>query len=223
MLDGIKAVIFDLDGTLIDSMWVWSGLDEAYMKKYHLESPQGFPESVEGMSIEEVAEYFLKEFPTLTSSKKELIEEWLEMAHTIYMTQVSLKSGALELLEELKKRGIKIGIATSNLYSLAIDTLRALGVEDIFDTILSSGQVSAGKPAPDVYLEVAKKLGISPKDCLVFEDVPMGILAGKRAGMTVCAVEDDFSKNQREKKKELANYYIQNFYQVLSNQYETLR
>lgn len=73
----------------------------------------------------------------------------------------------------------------------------------------------AGKPAPDVYLETARGLGISPADCLVFEDVPMGILAGKRAGMKVCAVEDDFSKGQEKQKRELADWYIQDYYEVL--------
>ena len=73
----------------------------------------------------------------------------------------------------------------------------------------------AGKPAPDVYLETARGLEISPADCLVFEDVPMGILAGKRAGMKVCAVEDAFSKKQEKEKRELADWYIQDYYEVL--------
>ena len=71
------------------------------------------------------------------------------------------------------------------------------------------------KPAPDVYLKTAEELGVSPKDCLVFEDVPMGILAGKRAGMKVCAVEDAFSRKQEKKKRELADWYIRDYRELL--------
>ena len=72
----------------------------------------------------------------------------------------------------------------------------------------------AGKPAPDIYLLVAETLGVKPEECLVFEDVPMGILAGKNAGMRVCAVEDTFSASQREEKKELADYYIESYDEI---------
>ena len=79
-----------------------------------------------------------------------------------------------------------------------------------------------GKPAPDVYLKAAESLQTSPENCLVFEDVPMGILAGKNAGMKVCAVEDEFSKVQEKKKRELADYYIQNYNDIQDKTYEVL-
>ena len=76
-------------------------------------------------------------------------------------------------------------------------------------------EVGQGKPEPDIYLSVARELGVAPGQCLVFEDVPMGILAGKRAGMEVCAVEDDFSAAQREKKRRMADYYIETYEELL--------
>ena len=82
--------------------------------------------------------------------------------------------------------------------------------------------MAAGKPSPDVYLLVAKEMGVCPENCLVFEDVPMGILAGKNAGMRVCAVDDDFSRPQEEKKKKLADYYIQDYYDIKKETYEVL-
>ena len=79
-----------------------------------------------------------------------------------------------------------------------------------------------GKPAPDIYLLVAETLGVKPEDCLVFEDVPMGILAGKNAGMKVCAVDDPFSRPQEDKKRELADYYIMDYEDIKNNTYEVL-
>ena len=84
-------------------------------------------------------------------------------------------------------------------------------------------EAGAGKPAPDVYLLTAEDMGVKPERCLVFEDVPMGILAGKNAGMTVCAVEDDFSAPQCAKKRELADYYIQDYNDIKNGTYEVLK
>ena len=82
--------------------------------------------------------------------------------------------------------------------------------------------MSKGKPAPDIYLKVAKDLEADRRKCLVFEDVPMGILAGKNAGMRVCAVEDAFSENQRVQKRRIADYYIRSFSDIENNAYEVL-
>ena len=101
-------------------------------------------------------------------------------------------------------------------------TLKALHIEELFDSVRTSCEVSAGKPAPDVYLKVAEDLQVNPENCLVFEDVPMGILAGKNAGMTVCGVDDEFSRPQEEKKKELADYYICDYDDIKNQTYEVL-
>ena len=76
--------------------------------------------------------------------------------------------------------------------------------------------MAAGKPAPDIYLNVAGRLGVAPGKCLVFEDVPAGILAGKRAGMTVCAVDDEFSRHMEAEKKSLADYFIRDYYDIIN-------
>ncbi|MEG1504888.1 MAG: HAD family phosphatase [Lachnospiraceae bacterium] len=222
MLTDIKGVIFDLDGTLVDSMWLWPAVDEEYMNKYALTMPERFHEKIEGMSFTETARYFLEEFPDLHQSIEQVQTEWLDMTLEKYTTQVTLKPGALEFITELKKRGIKFGIATSNTRKLVDATLKALGVDAFFDSVRTACEVSAGKPAPDVYLKVAQDLHTAPKNCLVFEDVPMGILAGKNAGMTVCGVDDDFSRNQEKRKKELADYYIKDYYDFQNKTYEVL-
>ena len=222
MLNNIEAVIFDVDGTLIDSMWVWKRIDDLFLEKYHLEEPEDFHEGMEGKSYSETADYFLELFPTLPHTRQELEDEWTEMAYEIYTTQMELKKGAFEFIQELKNKGIKLGIATSNNRELAEGTLRHCKILDMFDSVWTSGEAKAGKPDPAVYLCVAEALQIAPENCLVFEDIPMGILAGKNAGMKVCAVQDVDSINQEDKKRALADYYIQDYDDIKNNTYEVL-
>jgi beta-phosphoglucomutase-like phosphatase (HAD superfamily) len=100
--------------------------------------------------------------------------------------------------------------------------LKAKEISHLFDTVLTACEVKVGKPSPDIYLKTAEKLKVKPEECLVFEDIPMGILAGKNANMKVCTIYDDFSKNQEEKKRHLADYYITTFHEVLEGTYEVL-
>ncbi len=222
MLEGIEGIIFDMDGTLLDSMWIWPSIDDDYLKKYQLTKPENFHEAMEGMSYSEAAQYFLNIFPQLACTRQEIMDEWTLMAREKYRTQVEMKEGVYSFICQMRRQGKKIGIATSNARELTDDALHALEIRDLFDVVRTAGEAGAGKPAPDVYLMVAGEMNLSPKRCLVFEDVPMGILAGKNAGMKVCAVEDAFSKLQIQKKKELADYYIQDYYDIPNGTYEVL-
>ena len=222
MLEEIKGVIFDMDGTLIDSMWVWEEVDVDYVKRYQLVEPEGFYEAIEGMSFTDVAKYYKKTFPQIRDSVEQIKADWMEMGYRLYRDEVELKSGVKEFLEELKKRGIKIGIATSNDRDMTEMVLEARGILQEFDAICTSDEVKIGKPAPDVYLKAAEDLGVDPKDCLIFEDVPAALMAGKSAGMKTCAVADKFSEDQIEKKRALADYFIQDYFEVLKGTYEQL-
>lgn len=217
MLENRKAVIFDLDGTLVDSMWMWKEIDIEFLTGKGIVIPediQDFQNELEGMGFTETAKFFKNRFH-ISDSIEDIKNTWILMAEDKYSSQVPLKPGAGELLNMLKKRDFQIGISSSNSTELIRTVLKAHKIEDYFGCITTCCQVPAGKPAPDVYLETAKGLGIAPEECLVFEDVPMGILAGKRAGMKVCAVEDDFSRDQEKEKRELADWYIQDYYEVL--------
>ncbi len=220
MLNNKKAVIFDLDGSLIDSMWIWTEVDVQYMKKYKLEAPKDFHKSVEGMSYTETAQFFLNTFPSLNCTLDDVRREWLDMTMDLYQTKVTLKHGAMEFLEQMRATGVLMGIATSNARELVEATLSALHIRDYFSSIRTSCEVAAGKPSPDVYLKVAEDLSVTPESCLVFEDVPKGIKAGKNAGMTVCAVDDEFSKPDEEEKKRLADYFIRDYFDIKNHTYE---
>ena len=131
-----------------------------------------------------------------------------------YRNEVPLKPGVKEFLDYLKERNMKIGISSSNSRELIQMVLEAHGILEYFDCITTCCEVKRGKPEPDVYLKTAQGLEVEPEACLVFEDVPMGILAGKRAGMKVCAIDDAYSRKQESQKRELADWYILDYTQL---------
>ena len=223
MLRGKKAVIFDMDGSLVDSMWIWPEVDRIYMGKYGLEQPADFHKAIEGKSYTETAQYFVDTFRTLHRTVDQVKEEWKEMTMELYSTRVLPKPGAVDFLKAMHERGVLLGIATSNDRSLAEAALKAQGIFGYFDSVRTSCEVAAGKPAPDVYLKVAEDLRVEPSACLVFEDVPNGIRAGKNAGMEVCAVDDEFSRCDEAEKRHLADYFIHDFYEIRDNTYERCR
>ena len=221
MLKNKKAVLFDLDGTLMDSMWVWEDIDIEYLGRFGHAPTKDMQRAIEGMSFTETAQYFKQRYG-IPDTVEEIKAEWNRMAYQVYAERVKLKPGAYGFLRKLREQGCRTGIASSNSRELIRACLEANGVADCFDSITISCEVAKGKPAPDIYLRAAETLQATPAECLVFEDIPMGILAAKNAGMDVCAVEDDFSVDQREKIRSLADYYIRSYEEVLGQTFEVL-
>ncbi|MDO4633822.1 MAG: HAD family phosphatase [Eubacteriales bacterium] len=208
-----KAVIFDMDGTLVDSMWMWYQIDVEYLGRFGIEPPEDLQTAIEGMSFSETAVHFKERFQ-IPDSLDQIKADWNAMAAEKYRREVPFKAGAEEFLQWCKAQGIRLGVATSNSRQLVDCVSEALPLKEYMDQIITACEVAHGKPAPDVYLEAAKRLGVAPEECMVFEDLPAGILAGQAAGMKVCAVEDAYSKDIWEKKAELAEYYIDDYTQI---------
>ncbi len=169
------------------------------------------------MSFSETADYFKTHFQ-IPDSTEEIKQAWVEMSIEKYRNEVPLKLGVHSFLQYLKRTGKKAGIATSNGREMVDAVLESLQITSYFQVIATACEVPAGKPAPDIYLEVARRLQVQPERCMVFEDVPAGILAGKRAGMTVCAVEDEFSAGMKKEKQELADFYIRDYRELFEDQ-----
>ena len=210
MLLDIDAVIFDMDGSLVDSMWLWKAIDIEYLGRYGIPLPEDLQSRIEGMSFSETAVYFKEHFP-IPDSTEEIKADWNRMAWDKYLHEVPLKPGIPEFLEGCRANGIRLGIATSNSRELVENVAAVHNLRAYFTSIVTGCDVARGKPSPDIYLEAARQLEVPPDRCLVFEDIVPGILAGKSAGMRVCAVEDLYSVGSREEKKALADYYIDDF------------
>ncbi len=212
-----EAVIFDLDGTLVDSMWIWKEVDIKYLDdiKDAMYSDELHKE-IEGMSTTETAMYFKEKF-NIEDDIEDMKKEWIDLAKDYYTNKIFLKDGALELLQYLKDINIKLGVGTSNFKYLAEEVLKSNNVIDYFDTIRTSCEFNKGKPSPDIFLGVADDLNVEPSKCLVFEDTHAGVMAAKSAGMDVIAVSDDMSLKYKEDIKKDTMHYINDFRVLLSD------
>ncbi len=210
MLQDIDAVIFDLDGSLVDSMWLWRAIDIEYLGRFGIPLPEDLQNKIEGMSFRETAVYFKEHFG-IHDPLEEIMDTWNRMAWDKYMYEVPLKKGIPDFLRGCRERGILLGIATSNSRELVTNVIMAHSLKGCFGCIMTGSDVERGKPSPDIYLAAARLLKAEPARCLVFEDIAAGIQAGKNAGMRVCAVEDAYSADARELKKRLADYYIEDY------------
>lgn len=214
MYRDIRAVIFDVDGTLIDSMWIWKQVDIEFLGKRGILLPDKLQIEIEGMSYSETAIYFKTRFD-LSESLEEIKEEWRLMAEDYYKRHIKLKSGAKDFLKLLYEKGITIGIATSNSRELVDYMLTNHGIRQYFYSIRTSCEVDKGKPHPDVYLKVAEDMGIEPCRCLVFEDTVSGVMAAKSAGMKVFSMADEVSEESKDKLIEMTEGYIHSFNEVM--------
>lgn len=213
LVDNAGAIIFDMDGTLVDSMWVWEDIDREYLARFGLDMPENLQEAIAGISITQTAIYF-KEIFGIGDSIEKIIGDWDEMAYDKYSREIPLKPGTREFLRELAACGMRCAIATSSSRRLTEAVLAAHNIRDYFDVVLTGEDIHKGKPDPDVYLEAASRLGVLAAQCLVFEDIPYGIMAAKNAHMSCIAVEDDFSAADREEKRRLADGYIQDYFEI---------
>lgn len=220
-LKGKRAFLFDLDGTLVDSMWMWKSIDIEFLGSYGHECPPELQRAIEGMSFSETAVYFKERFG-LPLTTEEIKAVWTRMSIDKYRHEVPPKRGAMEFLAYAGEQGIFCGIATSNGRDMVDAVLDSLGMRPFFQAVTTACEVKAGKPEPDIYLKVAKDLGVEPAECMVFEDVPAGILAGKRAGMTVCAVDDEFSRAMEAEKRSMADYFIRDYFELLDSRSQGL-
>jgi HAD superfamily hydrolase (TIGR01509 family) len=216
LLTNIKAAIFDLDGTLVDSMYIWNKIDIDFLKIRGLDAPSDLTDEIAHLSFIDTAKYFRNRF-NLNEGIEDIMEEWNTMAHHEYSTMVKLKEGAKEYLELLKSKGIKLGLATSNSQMLLELVLRNNGIYEYFDSITTTIEVDRGKNHPDVYLLSAQKLGALPSECIVFEDILPAVKGAKAADMKVVGIYDIHSKHQTEDIKQLADYFIYSYKELVGN------
>lgn len=213
-LPAFAGAIFDLDGTLLDSMYVWKQIDIDFLAEQNLAVPDDYLQAVNGMSMEQAAVYTRRRFG-LSLSEEELVESWKRMARKEYHTRVPLKPGVAEYVRRLHEQGVRCAIATASETDLYEPALARTGILDCFDAHVLLREVARGKRFPDIYLLAAQRLGLAPARCIVFEDIYDGICGARDGGFFTCAVEDAASASMRAQIQAAADVYIRSFCQLL--------
>ncbi len=210
-----KAFIFDFDGTLADSMWVWSEVDKEFARRRGLDFTKEDSEIIAALGFEGTAKWLLERFG-LDESVDDLIAEWYAIAADSYAHDVPLKPGVREYLSHLKKRDYPLAIASSLDRRLLESALLNNGVLDWFDVIVVCDEVTeTGKSTPVVYTEAATRLGFALSDCVVFEDVAMAARSAKAGGAFVVGVSDEHPQQSRDQLKQAADYFCEGFPSLL--------
>lgn len=214
MFENIKGAIFDLDGTLVDSMWVWNKIDIDYLNSKGHSLPKNLNSEICHLSFTQTANYFKEKF-NISDSINTILNDWNTLAYKYYSENIKLKDGVKEFLDKLKERNIKIALATSNSIPLLEACLKSNGIYDYFDSITTTDEVANGKNCPDVYLLAAKKINVAPKNCIVFEDILPAIKGAKAADMTVIAISDKNSENDLDDIINLSDKYIDSYFELI--------
>lgn len=189
--------IFDMDGTLVDSMPIWKSLSRDYLQARGHHPTQAQLDAMGPMTMLEGAAFLMDTFG-VEGPPERIIEEMHAVMEAHYRTDIPLKPGVRAYLERLRGEGAKLCVATATAEPLARACLERLEVAGYFDFILSCETVGAGKTKPDVYLEAARRLGASPADTAVFEDALYAAQTAREAGFYVvgipeAAYQDDWS------------------------------
>lgn len=217
MLNNIKAAIFDVDGTLLDSNGVWQQIDIDFMKERNMSHPENLQNYLDGLSFNQVAEFFHENFNT-KETPEELVEIWHNMAFDAYNNTISAKNGAKELLSYLKENNIKIAIVTSNSHELIEAGLKNNNLYDYIDLVITADSLNTSKDTPFIFEETAKRLEVEPEYIIAFDDLCPVINAINEANMISCAVYDKRSIKAygEELMKNTADYFIKDFTEVMS-------
>ena len=209
-MTAFRAALFDLDGTLLDSMGVWEKVDVDFLAKRGFSVPADYVRIISAMSFTEAAEYTISRF-ALSESAAALIREWNDMVAHEYRDNIRLKPYAREYLAALKSRGIKLATATSLSPHLSEAVLKNNAIYEYFDCFSFTDEVNRGKEFPDVFLLASEKLVIPPRDCIVFEDLLAGIKSAKQLGMRVFCVHDKHSRDAASEIMATADGYLYDF------------
>lgn len=184
--------IFDLDGTLLDSMSVWAEIDQEFLGRRGIAVPPDYMEAITPLGFRGTADYTIARFG-LTDTPEELMAEWSAMALEKYSFHVGMKPGAKALLDEFRAAGIPMGVASALSKHLAEPCLRRNGIDGCFSAIVMTDEVGIGKNQPGIWKIVAGQIGVPAKNCIAFDDAAASLIGAKAAGLQTVGVFDPHS------------------------------
>ena len=208
----IRGAIFDVDGTLLDSMFIWDTIGETYLRSIGYQPKENLNETFKNMSLHQAARYYQTEYG-VTLSIDEIMDGVNAMLERYYRFEVPLKPGAAELLERLRQDGVKLCIATATDRHLVEAALDRCGVLSCFGEIFTCNEVGHGKDEPDIFEEALRFLGTEKAETVVFDDALYAVRTAKEAGFPVAAVYDSHEKAQ-DQIRMLADVYLEELTQL---------
>lgn len=210
-----RGAIFDMDGTILDSMEVWSEVTKSFFADRNIRAENEDIAVYKDMTLQESLP-IIRERYRLSDSVEEMCSEFNKRVAHEYTYTIAAKPYVCEYIRELYASGIKIALATSGYRELCEAALRRIGIADCVEAIALSSEVGVNKSNPDVYLLAAERIGIPPEECMVFEDILLGVGGAKKANMQTTAVYDKSSAADTEALRRLADRYIVSWRELLA-------
>ena len=186
----IEAAIFDLDGTVFDSMDVWKNVDLRFFNEHSLFLTDDYFDNIMHKTLNDAAEYTIERY-ALSMSIDQVVDEWTHLAKEEFENNVLPKKGIIDYLKKLREQGVKTSIATANEKDIFLETLKKFDMHTLFDDIVTLTEVDSDKSSPLIYLKCIAKYNIMPQNTLVFEDLPKNLKTAKKAGFITVGVLDN--------------------------------
>ena len=212
----IRGAIFDVDGTLLDSMFIWDTIGETYLRSIGYQPKENLNETFKNMSLHQAARYYQTEYG-VTRSIDQIMDGVNAMLERYYRFEVPLKPGAAELLERLRQSGVRLCIATATDRHLVEAALDRCGVLSCFGEIFTCNEVGHGKDEPDIFEAALRSLGTRREETLVFDDALYAVRTAKEAGFPVAAVYDNHERSQAEVRAR-SDLYLEDLTQLVELQ-----
>ena len=207
-------ILFDFDGTLVDSNGVWEVVDNTFLARRGLTPTWEYSETV-GHSIFPLAAQFTIDYYHLDMSPQAIMDEWTEMGREAYLSQVPAKPGALAFLEQCARQGEDMALLTACVPEFCKAALKRLDMERYFSQLIFVQELGMLKKDPATFVHVLKELGASPEESTLYEDSPGACAAAKEAGLTVVVVYDPFYARYETELKALCHRYIHSFTELI--------
>ncbi len=212
----LKGAIFDVDGTILDSMGIWCNITNKFFERHGIVISTEKMLSYQSMSLEESIPLIRLEYlPDI--SHEDMFDELCRMAADAYRNEIPAKKGVCEYIRRLHDDGVKTAVATSGFPELCTAALSRIGIIDCIDAFAYSSEVGCSKSQPDIYLLAAGRIGLLPEECTVFEDIVAGIDSAGKAGFKTVAVEDIANSHDKDVLIQHSDRYITGWSEMLSN------